>query len=188
MIQSSFIDSKRKQAVERRIRNIMNPGVKRNFKKSLVISIVYVLLFPGVIYGATIGGLELQRYFIRSYDDPYIEEVEPVQYVEEERQDIVRENVNYILLNVRLNKNVDEYIEPGGSIAIRILPACSEVRVSLMTLSEIGEFRVEVGDRWVMSVDTMLAYMFPGEEDMVDVIYIDNLTDEGMKITGVIGP
>ena len=57
-----------------------------------------------------------------------------------------------------------------------------------MTLSEIGEFRVEVGDRWVMSVDTMLAYMFPGEEDMVDVIYIDNLTDEGMKITGVIGP
>ncbi len=188
VIQSSFIDSKRKQAVERRIRNIMNPGVKRNFKKSLVISIVYVLLFPGVIYGATIGGLELQRYFIRSYDDPYIEEVEPVQYVEEERQDIVRENVNYILLNVRLNKNVDEYIEPGGSIAIRILPACSEVRVSLMTLSEIGEFRVEVGDRWVMSVDTMLAYMFPGEEDMVDVIYIDNLTDEGMKITGVIGP
>lgn len=61
-------------------------------------------MFPGVIYGATIGGLELQRYFIRSYQDPYIEEVEPVQYVEEERQDIVRENVAYILL--------DEYIEP----------------------------------------------------------------------------
>lgn len=35
VIQSSFIDSKRKQAVERRIRNIMNPEVKRNFKKVL---------------------------------------------------------------------------------------------------------------------------------------------------------
>ena len=69
-------------------------------------------MFPGVIYGATIGGLELQRYFIRSYQDPYIEEVEPVQYVEEERQDIVRENVAYILLDVRINRNVDEYIEP----------------------------------------------------------------------------
>lgn len=188
VIKSSFIDSKRKQAVERRIRNIMNPEVKRNFKKSLVVSIVYVLLFPGVIYGATIGGLELQRYFIRSYQDPYIEEVEPVQYVEEERQDIVRENVAYILLDVRINRNVDEYIEPGGSLAVRILPACPEVRVSLMTPSETGKFRVEVGDRWVMSVDTMLAYMFPGEEDKVDVVYIDNLTDERMKITGVIGP
>lgn len=145
-------------------------------------------MFPGVIYGATIGGLELQRYFIRSYQDPYIEEIEPVQYVEEERQDIVRENVAYILLDVRINRNVDEYIEPGGSLAVRILPACPAVRVSLVTPSETGKFRVEVGDRWVMSVDTMLAYMFPGEEDKVDVVYIDNLTDERMEITGIIGP
>lgn len=46
VIQSSFINSNKKEKVERRIKNMINQNIKKNIRRMAVISIGYVLLFP----------------------------------------------------------------------------------------------------------------------------------------------
>lgn len=188
VIQSSFIDSKKKRIVDRRIRNMMYPEVKKSHIKRFIVSVLYVFLFFSVIYGATKGGLELQYQLIHSYDNSYTEEEKMAPYFVEEKQDIVRNQVNYVLLDTRLGKNVDEWIEPGCSLAVSVIPFCPSLRVNLMSTSDSANFRVEAGDQWGMSIDGMFFYMFCMEEDEMGIVYIDNLTDERIQVTGVMGP
>lgn len=138
VIQSSFINSNKKEKVERRIKNMINQNIKKNIRRMAVISIGYVLLFPTIIYGATIGGLKLQNEFVLSYKDPYVEEEEAIQFIEEDEQPMIRNHVKYVVMDLRINNSLDEYIQPGDCAAICVNSDSSFLRVFVS-----GEFETD---------------------------------------------
>ena len=186
VIQSSFIDSKKKTRVERRIKNMMNQNIKKNIRRMAVVSIGYVLLFPTIVYGATIGGLKLQNEFVLSYKDPYVEELEPIQFVEEEQQPMIRNHVEYMVMDLRIDNSVDKYIEPGDCVAIRVDSDSSALKVSLFCEPDTNSFKVSVNGKSVTSVNGMLSHRFSVSANKTYYVYIDNLSDERIHVAGSI--
>lgn len=186
VIQSSFINSNKKEKVERRIKNMMNQNIKKNIRRMAVISIGYVLLFPTIIYGATIGGLKLQNEFVLSYKDPYIEEEEAIQFIEEDEQPMIRNHVKYVVMDLRINNSLDEYIQPGDCAAICVNSDSSYLRVFVSGEFETDFFKVSVNGKSVTSSYGMVSHRFSVSANKTYCVYIDNTSDEEIHITGSI--
>lgn len=165
---------------------MMNQNIKKNIRRMAVVSIGYVLLFPTIVYGATIGGLKLQNEFVLSYKDPYVEELEPIQFVEEEQQPMIRNHVEYMVMDLRIDNSVDKYIEPGDCVAIRVDSDSSALKVSLFCEPDTNSFKVSVNGKSVTSVNGMLSHRFSVSANKTYYVYIDNLSDERIHVTGSI--
>lgn len=184
MIESNFSWMRNSTSLERRFENIMNNCPKKNInKKVAILTICYLLCCPLVTYGAVAGGLKAHSQYVKNTllkhsDQAELSALANSDYIG------TRTVINEYNLDNRGKNTIDDYLATDESIVITVTALSSSIRVNISSDSGSDEFGVGIGDDYVTSSSGMISYTFDTVPNKQYKIYIDNLSNRKIHISG----